>query len=812
MTKIITGTTALRTTTAAIAALVFVQSGIAQAQDASGGVQSSIADTQDSDENAIIVTARRIEEKLSEVPVTVAAFDSEALAQRQINSEETLQIATPGLTTKQSISSNYLNYAIRGQSVGAFSYSPPAVVTYFNEVPVGGTSATTFFDLSSIQVLKGPQGTLFGRNATGGAVIYQSQLPNSEFEGYLRAGYGNFDNTEIEGAINIPISKHIALRVAGRSHKRDGFQHNLLYDTYANSIDSQVGRISLRISPEDSRFDNVTVFQKGEFGGINGALVLSNAYGAAGAPTTYINPGTGAVTPLNISYGALYGPNALGAGNGSSSNPLVNSRFNGVGDFLLRFHAGQLGGFYDYFANQHEGNIAHDASQTFISNTTTYEVSDELTIKNVFGYNRLFSSDLIDIDGGPYEFISISGGPASNIDGHTYPAEAYVFGTKQWSNELQASGTMGSLSYIVGGFWSNEKNYSYSPISITPDRGAQGVGYLGAYEAAIDDTSKALYAQLSLAVNDRLNITGGFRNTWEDVGIVYPQSSPGAPRLLSGMVPTSEKVTKPSWLISADFKLADNLMVYATHRGSWRTGGFNGTSGIRFPVGDYFKPETTYDFEVGAKFAGYIGSKWAQLNVAIYDQHVKDVQRTIYIVTAVGPAAVAGNVEKARVTGGELDASLKLNDWLTVGGTFAYTNARYTDPRALFGDQQFFFNPYSDTPKITGSAFFVVSKKVGNAGDELNFRGDFYAQSHWYYSNTNDSASPLTGLPGYELVNMRAEWKNIRGSEVSLSAFVTNLLKKEYYVGGQSNGPSGGFNAVMPGRPRMFGMELRVDF
>ena len=216
MTKIMTGTTALRTTTAAIAALVFVQSGIAQAQDASGGVQSSIADTQDSDENAIIVTARRIEEKLSEVPVTVAAFDSEALAQRQINSEETLQIATPGLTTKQSISSNYLNYAIRGQSVGAFSYSPPAVVTYFNEVPVGGTSATTFFDLSSIQVLKGPQGTLFGRNATGGAVIYQSQLPNSEFEGYLRAGYGNFDNTEIEGAINIPISKHIALRVAGQ--------------------------------------------------------------------------------------------------------------------------------------------------------------------------------------------------------------------------------------------------------------------------------------------------------------------------------------------------------------------------------------------------------------------------------------------------------------------------------------------------------------------------------------------------------------------------------------------------------------------
>ncbi len=807
----------IRATASVIAAVAFAQSAIAQAQDDVGGrAQRSDANAAASSEeaagNVIIVNARRTEENLAEVPVAVTAFDSEALEARQITSEETLQIATPGLTTKQSISSNYLNYAIRGQSVGAFSYSPPAVVTYFNEVPIGGTSASTFFDLSSIQVLKGPQGTLFGRNATGGAVLYQMQLPTSDFEGYVRAGYGNFDNTEIEGAINIPIGEHIALRVAGRSHKRDGFQHNLLYDTYANSIDSQVGRISLRLSPGDGRFDNVTVFQKGDFGGTNGALVLSNVYGAAGAPTTYINPANGAVLPLNTAYGASYGRDGLGAGLGSSTNPRVNSRFNGVGDFLVRFNAGQLGGFYDYFANQHNGNLAHDADQTFVSNTTTYKVNDGLTIKNIFGYNRLFSSDFIDIDGGPYEFISISGGPPSNIDGRTYPAEAYVFGTKQWSNELQASGTIGALSYIVGGFWSVEKTFSYSPIAISPDRGALGFGYIGAYEAMTDDESKALFAQLTYAVNDRLNISGGLRYTWEDVGIVYDQGSPGDPKLLAGMQPTSAKVSKPSWLVSIDYKLADNLMVYATHRGSWRTGGFNATSAIRFPLGDYFQPETTYDFEIGAKFSGRIGSTLAQINLAIYDQHVKDVQRTIYIATAVGPAAVAGNVESARVTGFEVDASLELADWLTVGGAFSYTNARYTDPRALFGGQNFFFGPYSDTPKYTGNAFFVLSQKVGDAGDEISLRGDVYAQSHWFYSNTDDSASPGTRLPGYELVNMRAEWKAIRGSDVSMAAFVTNLFKKEYFVGGQSNGPSGGFNAVMPGRPRMYGLEIKVKF
>jgi iron complex outermembrane receptor protein len=117
---------------------------------------------------SIVVTARRTIERLQDVPVAVTAIAPEALTEQRIDSQVDLQFATPGLTVRQTGSSDQLNYAIRGQSIDAFSFASPAVVAYFNEVQVGGGAATSLFDLASIQVLKGPQGTLFGRNATGG--------------------------------------------------------------------------------------------------------------------------------------------------------------------------------------------------------------------------------------------------------------------------------------------------------------------------------------------------------------------------------------------------------------------------------------------------------------------------------------------------------------------------------------------------------------------------------------------------------------------------------------------------------------------
>ncbi len=767
---------------------------------ASAPVQSAVKATPEPDD-AIVVTARRSDERLQDVPVAVAAFGAAALEERRISSEVDLQFAAPGLTVRSAVSSNQINYAIRGQSIDGFSFSAPAVTAYLNEVPTGGTSGTSLFDLELIQVLKGPQGTLFGRNATGGAVLYASKHPDDEFGGYLKGGYGNYNNVEVEGALNLPLTNGVALRISGRSQTRDGFQTNLIDGSRINSIDAQVGRLSLLIEPEGSRFSNLTVFQRGNYGGTNGSLSVQTVNGVNGAPSTYISPADGLSKPLTTNMRDFHGADALGAGQGSSTDPRVNVLYNGIGDYMAKRQAGQAGGFYDVSINR---NQSHRAEQTFLSNTTSFEIRPDLTVKNIFGYNKLMSEDLLDVDGSPYEFFGAVGGPTQRKWGRTFSGDGYIFGVKQWSDELQISGAVGAVKFIVGGFISQERTYSYIPVTIAPDL---GLSYIGSYDGTSNDKSKALYAQVSYAITDRLNLSGGLRYTWEAFGIHFAPGSASDPKPLGALNPGTIKDSKPSWLVGADYRVTDDLMVYFNHRGSWRTGGFNPTSPARFPDPDFFKPETTYDFEFGAKFAGNLGMIPTRLNLAIYDQYIKNVQRTVYL----GASAQAGNANKARVTGAEIDANFRLAPWFEMGGAFAYTNARYTDNRALVGGQSFFFDPYADAPKYSGSAYTRATTDIGEAGN-IALRGEVYAQSHFFYSNLNNTVLPGTRISGYHLVNVRAEWNEIFGSKVGAAFYVNNLTKEKYYTGGIALGEVTGSNATIPGAPRMYGFELKVGF
>lgn len=131
---------------------------------------------------------------------------AEALAKQAITSERDLQFATPGLTVRTSQNDNQLNYLLRGQTVDAYTSSLPSVLPYVNEVQVGGAGSNAFFDLQSVQVLKGPQGTLFGRNSTGGAMLFTTAKPTGERTGYGAARYGRFNDMQVEGAVNGPVS------------------------------------------------------------------------------------------------------------------------------------------------------------------------------------------------------------------------------------------------------------------------------------------------------------------------------------------------------------------------------------------------------------------------------------------------------------------------------------------------------------------------------------------------------------------------------------------------------------------------------
>lgn len=227
--------------TTATAAMLIAGSAQAQAQTQS---TESLNDGTLSSGTDIVVTAQRRNERAQDVPIAITAFSSERLQQQGITQAQNLQATVPSLVVGNNgtPSREAQSFTIRGQ--GATFQASPGVVVYLNEVPLpapisipqqGG--AGNFVDLENVQVLNGPQGTLFGRNTTGGAVLLVPKKPANDFEGYGQVKYGSHDNVELEGAVNVPvIDDKVLLRVAGAYQKRDGYTHDVVWNTDRDNL------------------------------------------------------------------------------------------------------------------------------------------------------------------------------------------------------------------------------------------------------------------------------------------------------------------------------------------------------------------------------------------------------------------------------------------------------------------------------------------------------------------------------------------------------------------------------------------------
>lgn len=732
----------------------------------------------------IVVTARRREESLQDVPVAVQAFGSQQIKEKGIQTEADLQMNTPGLMVRATNSSNQLNYSLRGQSVDAFSYSAPAVLAYLNEVQTGGVVASSFFDLESIQVLKGPQGTLFGRNATGGAVLYQTKRPIFETEGYVKAGIGNYSNREIEGAINLPITESLAIRAAGYVRQRDGWQENLYTGTDLAEIDTANFRVSALYESGD--FENLFVGYVGRHAGRPEGLKIRNVYAVDG-DTTNGEEIAASLYPNGILDSGLIDP---------TKNPgLFSFGFNGLPDFIEKQ---QSADFHDVY---NDLDSLNDIRNRNFSNTTSYDLNSDLTVKNIIGYNEVFSFQPTDIDGSP--FMSLANTDETRTQG-------YQYNTRQFSNELQLTGAGldDKLDYIVGLYYSKETNRNRIPLTLGGDYIDPYVpGPLFAYHFVTESETQAIFFQGTYSFTDKLNLTAGYRHTWEEVSV-----SPQADGLWSslGAQPADTEFDEPSWSLTLDYKLSEDSMIYLSQRGSWRAGGYNGVSAAPNSEGvmeiTSFLSETTWDIEGGYKFSGEIGSVPSQINIAVYQQTVEDAQRTVYL----NVSSITGNVGEAEVKGLELDAQFQLADWLDVGLGYAYTDAEFTDPQGNIAGFDLDFGPYGDTPENTFSAFFRTEHQLDSG--VLSIRGDFYTASSTYFSNLNDTIIPGSEIDSYTLLNFRGELGEIGGSTMSIAAYVKNVADEEYIRGGLPLGGTIGSNAVIVGEPRTFGAEVTYTF
>jgi iron complex outermembrane receptor protein len=174
--------------------------------------------------------------------------------------------------------------------------------------------------------------------------------------------------------------------------------------------------------------------------------------------------------------------------------------------------------------------------------------------------------------------------------------------------------------------------------------------------------------------------------------------------------------------------------------------------------------------------------------------------------------AVTVNLPAARVRGVEVEASINPAPWLEIGAAGAFTDAKFTKNTAILFGNLFQYGPVGDTPKWTGTAYAQIDVPVPENVGSVRLRGEIYAQTAQFFSNSSDSIAPGTRLPGYAVVNGRLEWNKIMGSDFSAALFGKNLLDKAYFTGGMPLAAALGHNAAAVGEPRTYGIELSYGF
>jgi iron complex outermembrane recepter protein len=794
------------------AVTTLVSTAFAQSSPPAGG---ATADSGSAELSEIIVTAQRTEGSLSKTPVAITVLSADELSKEQIVSEQDLRADVPGLSVRATTSSNQLNYALRGQSKDAFSGTQPGVLPYINDVQISGTGATNFYDLASVQVLKGPQGTLFGRSATGGAVLFTTAKPSDQFGGYLSVLGGDYSAAKVEGAVNTPLGSDTgsALRLAGFFQKRDGFQHNIYDDSTVGGIKHYGGRASLRTQLGPIENNLVYDFYKSD--SQNTVAVISGLLPYTGAP------GQPPFIPISFLYGGTASPLARAVGIGTVA-AFTGAPASAAGAYYDGYFANPKhpsGGITQVLADQRargpftvdsDSNNLYNAQNNLVTNTTTLNVGEDTQLKNIFGYAYLRQLLAQEADGTPYGISESAPNTGPNAN------QGLLDRIHQTSDELQLLGNAAPnnrLKYVVGFYYSDVRtaDRQFSSFFDVLFGGSTQVN-----DYVITSTTYALYGQGTYALNDSgLSVTAGARYTDEEAGkITQPDDifrvGLGNPAPPGYSYDQGATYRRPSWTLGLQQQF-DNVLVYAVTRRAYKSGGFNTTVqpklGSAAVAGDEYRDERVTDVELGTKFAGRIGAMPTRVDLAVYNNWLVNSQRTAYSLVAGNPASLTVNVPNGRVTGFELDGSVNPIDWLSVGAALNYMDATYTNGNVISNGAAQVFDTVPDTPRWSDSVFAEVTVPVWQSY-RVTLHADAFNQTETF-TTPRSANNDGTRMPGYTLANFRI---GLEDSRWSLTGNVKNAFNRVYFVGGLPTGEIYQINTLIPGEPRTFTVEARVKF
>jgi iron complex outermembrane receptor protein len=760
----------------------------------------------------VTVTARRREESAQSVPIAITAISGEQIDNLQLDTLENLQTVVPELSVSASSGRpNSPVYGLRGIRPTESIYGQdPTVAVYFADFVLspGQGSNLGIFDLSSIQVLKGPQGTLFGRNTTGGAILFGPRRPGDEFAGDAMIGFGNFGRTEAQLGLDLPASENLALRLVGRMVQSDGYQTNRavgpLYGSKLGGEDTRNLRLSAVWDITDS-IENYTVLSWDD-----------KESNGRGMTLEAVRPGSAA-----SSY------------NGSSP---------GLPSIWDAFTRAQGRDVTDIESDQPQ----YDEIRVWsLINTTTAELSDDLTLKAIAGYRDFETFSTINLDSTQIPGLLTAG---SNVPGVLTAPEQHVT-LDHASLEVQLLGTAldERLNWVTGVYAYQEEGFEFSPgdvlLALSPATNPF------AQRGDVDNTSYSGFAQGTFSLTPKWAITAGARWTYDKkemtvsskngatCAVQDPNTGVALPANACALT-LSDSFDQPTGTVSLDFKATDSVLLYVASRYGYRSGGFN-LRAIRPAEYAPFQPETVIDVELGAKTDWFIGPVRMRTNVAAYQQWYDDIQRTVAFTNAVGvPGSRVENAAKATVLGVELEQTIAPTDNLTLQINYAYTDPQYdewfetipnpgfvaaqpespTNPRTLQRDLS--QTPFHFTPEHAGSAQLTYIVPLDAAGDLRFSAGGSFRDGVWINSLGNIvaiQATPASVIPAlrqeaYWLYDVGAGWTNVLGSGLDLSTYVKNVTDEEYTLGGIQLYTTIGISTKAYGEPRTYGMELRYKF
>ncbi len=767
----------------------------------------------------IIVTARRREERLQTVPIAITAFTQADLEQKHVEQLRDLSKSVPSLAVSQTSSdpNSFFSGQVRLRGLAGTEI-------YFADVPLSGTdynnatglthglSPGFYYDLDTVEIDKGAQGTLFGRPSIGGLISIQPKRPANDLEGYIQTTFGNYGDKENEFAVNVPvIADKLLVRVAGQMQQRDGYTKNLQDGSYLDDRNYYAWRVGVTLRPTDD-FENYLVYDgywQDSHGASNMLAKIDPKF-----PLTGLSAGFSPVA-LNspaCEYTVTLAASGVGAPPGG-----CGVAYFGAFPTLPGLLAEQQALGPRTILGRPSSEIGKDYFYGF-SDIATWDITDNLSLKNIAAarvFKQLGVDDFSSI-GLP---IAIFGFPGNNHGWNNNEA--------QYTDELQLSGKAlnDRLDWRVGGFLLFDHPLGDTTIVL------DGLGSTDFNHYNESSRSQAVFAHGIYDLSDwipNLRFTAGYRYTWDFDSLSERSTTPndvitrGADGLANDCnVPIHDNnclsqvdshFSSFGWNLGLDYQWTPQTLLYVRAGNAYRPGG--SILAVQAPYNKY-QPEHVTDVELGVKTDYEVMGVRGRTNADVYHTDYKAIQVSIDItapsqVPGQAPSVVpiTANAASAYLEGAEIEQTFSLPYGIDLEAHGSYIYTHYDSYPQAFG--QVGSPPFQYIPLfqfgVTPTYHVPIDSSWGEMSASISWS--------WYgHQSTSPLADePLNYQPHYENFDVHADWTNIFRQPFDLAFFMTNVTDNLHIVGVIPLETSAGFSSVSYNQPRMFGFSLKYRF